>query len=139
VITGEANLERNPRCSWIPEARACLKSLEATVVGATAGRTPPEQEWGPIGAREFLNVVHDSIFLCQATALELPPARMCPPLSPRSLGRHHPRWEPDAVMPLVRICEGGGQQCSSLLQLQEYGAASRLARPVARYVAFQRS
>ena len=59
VITGEANLESNPRCSWIPETGACLKSLEAAVVGATAGRTPPEEEWGPIGAREFLNVVHD--------------------------------------------------------------------------------
>jgi hypothetical protein len=59
IITDEANLERNPRCSWIPEAGACLKSLEAAVVGATAGRSPPEEEWGPIGAREFLNVVHD--------------------------------------------------------------------------------
>ncbi len=59
IITDGANLESNPRCSWISEAGACLKSLEAAIVGATAGRTPPEEEWGPIGAREFLNVVHD--------------------------------------------------------------------------------
>jgi hypothetical protein len=28
--------------------------------------------------------------------------------------RHHPRQEPDAVIPLVRICEGGGSQEPSL-------------------------
>ena len=28
-------------------------------------------------------------------------------LSSRALGRCHPRWEPDAVTPLVRLCGGG--------------------------------
>jgi hypothetical protein len=59
IIPDEANIERNPRCSWIPQAGACLKSLQAAILGAATGRTPPEEEWGPIGAREFLNVVHD--------------------------------------------------------------------------------
>jgi hypothetical protein len=59
IITDGTNLESNPRCSWIPEAGGCLKSLEAAIVDATAGRTPPEEKWGPIGSREFLNVVHD--------------------------------------------------------------------------------
>jgi hypothetical protein len=31
------------------------------------------------------------------------------------LCRHYPRWEPDAGKPHVRICEGGGEQSSSLL------------------------
>lgn len=30
-----------------------------------------------------------------------------PSLSSRASSRHHPRWEPDAVVPLVRICGGG--------------------------------
>ena len=30
-------------------------------------------------------------------------------LSTRAPGRHYPRWEPDAVMPHVRICGGGVQ------------------------------
>ena len=36
-----------------------------------------------------------------------------PPLSSRASGRPHPRWEPDAVMPLVRICGGGHEQSST--------------------------
>jgi hypothetical protein len=39
-------------------------------------------------------------------------------LSPRALRRCHPRQEPDAVMPLVRICGGGYEQSSSLLRLR---------------------
>src|SRR5439155_5708398 len=39
------------------------------------------------------------------------------PLSPRPLRRCHPRQEPDAVMPHVRICGGGYEQSSSLLRL----------------------
>ena len=31
--------------------------------------------------------------------------------------RHYLRQEPDALVALVRICGGGGQQCSSLLRL----------------------
>jgi hypothetical protein len=34
-----------------------------------------------------------------------------------SLRRHDPRKEPYAVMPLVRICAGGGQQWPSLPRL----------------------
>lgn len=36
----------------------------------------------------------------------LPPARICHPY-PLQRGRHHPRREPDAVTPLVRVCGGG--------------------------------
>src|SRR5881227_2465828 len=35
-------------------------------------------------------------------------------LSQCSIRRSHPRWEPYAVIPLVRICAGGGLQGSSL-------------------------
>src|SRR6266851_4191617 len=38
-------------------------------------------------------------------------------LSSRALGRLHPRWEPDAVTPLVRICGGGHERSWSLLRL----------------------
>src|SRR5260370_14774151 len=38
-------------------------------------------------------------------------------LSSRALGRSHPRWEPDAVTPLVRICGGGQERSWSLLRL----------------------
>src|SRR5207247_2362445 len=38
-------------------------------------------------------------------------------LSDRALHRHHPRQEPDAVMPHVRIRGGGGQRWSFLLRL----------------------
>jgi len=31
-------------------------------------------------------------------------------LSSRAPRRHYPRWEPDAVTPLVRICGGGREQ-----------------------------
>src|SRR5438445_1833841 len=40
-----------------------------------------------------------------------------PSLSPRPLRRCHPRQEPDAVMPHVRICGGAYEQSSSLLRL----------------------
>jgi hypothetical protein len=38
------------------------------------------------------------------------------PLSRCTLRRSYPREEPYAVIPLVRICAGGGQRCSSLPQ-----------------------
>jgi hypothetical protein len=38
-------------------------------------------------------------------------------LSSRALGRLHPRWEPDAVTPPVRICGGGPERSRSLLRL----------------------
>src|SRR5262252_485140 len=40
-----------------------------------------------------------------------------PSLSSRALGRPHPRWEPDAVTPLVRIYGGGCERSRSLLRL----------------------
>ena len=46
----------------------------------------------------------------------LPTPRICHP-TPRALRRHHPRQEPDAVMPHVRICGGGDQRWSFLLRL----------------------
>ena len=45
---------------------------------------------------------------CSALRRPLASARAhLPSLSARALRRHHPRQEPDAVMPLVRICGGG--------------------------------
>src|SRR2546422_5136489 len=44
-------------------------------------------------------------------------------LSPEATWRHHLRQEPDAVMPLVRICGGGYEQSSSLLQLSPRGGS----------------
>ena len=44
---------------WIPDAGERLKAFEAAVLAATAGFPPPEERWGPLGARDFLNVVHD--------------------------------------------------------------------------------
>src|SRR5438445_7562433 len=50
-------------------------------------------------------------------------------LSQRALRRSHPRWEPYAVMPLVRICAGGGQRWSSLPRpWPAFGSVSDLAR-----------
>jgi hypothetical protein len=38
-------------------------------------------------------------------------------LSAGASRRPHPRWEPDAVVPLVRICGGGRERSWSLLRL----------------------
>src|ERR1700677_3845330 len=46
-------------------------------------------------------------------------------LSSRALGRLHPRWEPDAVTPLVRICGGGHERSWSLLRLVFCDSESR--------------
>jgi len=40
----------------------------------------------------------------------LPLAKICHPWPHQRFRRHHPRQEPDAVVPLVRICAGGAQQ-----------------------------
>lgn len=44
---------------WISDAGDRLKAFEAAVMAAAAGYAPPEDQWGPLGAPEFLNVVHD--------------------------------------------------------------------------------
>jgi hypothetical protein len=59
MFADEAVVESTPHWQWIPDAGEYLKSLEAAIIGATAGHAPVEEEWGPIGAREFLNVVYD--------------------------------------------------------------------------------
>ena len=51
-----------------------------------------------------------------------------PSLSPRPLRRCHPRQEPDAVMPHVRICGGAYEQSSSLLRLSGLRAPGSPAR-----------
>src|SRR5437667_7663 len=63
------------------------------------------------------------------------------PLSPRPLRRCHPRQEPDAVMPHVRICGGGYEQSSSLLRpttvpggVTGFAGADRLCAPRERLV-----
>ena len=40
----------------------------------------------------------------------LPQGEDLSPLATPTAGRHHPRQEPDAVVPLVRICAGGARQ-----------------------------
>ena len=60
-------------------------------------------------------------------------AATCPhlsSLSPRATRRYHPRQEPDAVMPLVRICGGGYGQSSSLLRPTRDPHAHRSGFPV---------
>src|SRR5207245_11424332 len=52
-----------------------------------------------------------------------------PPVSPRPPWRRHPRQEPDAVMPHVRICGGGRGQPRSLLR-----PPRRPPAPVARHL-----
>jgi RNA-directed DNA polymerase len=42
-----------------------------------------------------------------------------------ALGVAHPKWEPDAVMPHVRICGGGDQRCSFLLRLRRRSTGPR--------------
>ena len=52
-----------------------------------------------------------------------------PYLSPLAVGavcRHHPRQDPDAVMPHVRIRGGGDQRWSFLLRLQPARVDSRI-------------
>src|SRR5881628_2129900 len=44
-----------------------------------------------------------------------------PSLYTRASGRRHPRWEPDAVIPLVRIGAGGAGRPASLPR-QDWGA-----------------
>src|SRR5207249_8635631 len=54
-----------------------------------------------------------------AICRSLAPARShLPSLSERALRRHHPRQEPDAVTPPVRICGGGPERSGSLLRLK---------------------
>jgi hypothetical protein len=56
----------------------------------------------------------------EALYCEIVPTGWClSSLSSRALGRRHPRWEPDAVTPLVRICGGGHEQSWSLLRLSQ--------------------
>ncbi len=72
--------------------------------------------------------------VCAAPAYHVASARAhLSSLSPRAPGRHHPRWEPDAVMPLVRICGGGVQRWAFLLQLTMFlGGTAARAFPASR-------
>ncbi len=54
-----AELEAYGTRSRIPDAGERRKAFETAVVAATAGHAPPAEQWGQLGAREFLNVVHD--------------------------------------------------------------------------------
>ena len=65
---------------------------------APAESTPP----GPVGTHAPPDVP------LAASAAHLPA------LSLRAPRRRHPRWEPDAVVPLVRICAGGAGRPASL-------------------------
>jgi len=66
-----------------------------------------------------------------------------PSLSVRAPGRHHPRWEPDAVIPHVRICAGGAGRPASLPRqdwggLQSTAEHSRAQRIDHKATSFQR-
>ncbi len=59
MLDNQAELEGSSPRPWIPDAGERLKAFEAAMVAATAGFSPPEELWGPLSARDFLNVVHD--------------------------------------------------------------------------------
>ncbi len=67
-------------------------------------------------------------------------------LSSRAPGRSYPRWEPDAVTPLVRICGGGHGRSRSILRLRTCDPSTvRLTRnsiddgPTGKGTAFSRA
>jgi hypothetical protein len=55
----QAYVEGSGGRRWIPDTGERLKAFEAALAAATAGFSPPEERWGPLSARDFLNVVHD--------------------------------------------------------------------------------
>lgn len=55
----QTNLECSGTQRRIPGAAEHLKAFEATVIAATAGYPPPEEQWGALSAPDFLNVVYD--------------------------------------------------------------------------------
>jgi len=44
---------------WIADAGERLKAFEVAMIAATAGYAPPEELWGPLSPRDFLNIVQD--------------------------------------------------------------------------------
>jgi hypothetical protein len=59
MLDYQANLESSGARRWIPDAGERLKAFETAVIAAAAGYSPPEEQWGLLSARDFLNVVHD--------------------------------------------------------------------------------
>jgi hypothetical protein len=59
MLDHHANLERSSARWWIADAGDRLKALEAAIIAATAGYSPPDEQWGSLRARDFLNIVQD--------------------------------------------------------------------------------
>jgi hypothetical protein len=59
IIGVEREWEKTSGWRWISDTASCLKSVEAALIDATSGRPPPQEKWGPVGADEFLAIVHD--------------------------------------------------------------------------------
>jgi hypothetical protein len=59
VLDHQAHMASCSGHRWISDAGDRLKAFEAAVVAATAGYSPPTEQWGLLSARDFLNIVHD--------------------------------------------------------------------------------
>jgi hypothetical protein len=59
MLDHHANLESSGARWWIADAGERLKAFEAAIIAATAGYSPPDEQWGSLRARDFLNIVQD--------------------------------------------------------------------------------
>ena len=59
MIEADVRRREHPQASWLPCVEPILTAVEATVVRATGGLPPDEDEWGALDADGFLHVVDD--------------------------------------------------------------------------------
>ena len=59
LLDEQAEMASRSGHRWISDAGERLKAFEAAVMAAVAGDPPPEEQWGQIGAADFLNIVRD--------------------------------------------------------------------------------
>lgn len=59
MLDHQVNMASSSGHRWISDAGERLKAFEATVMAATTGCSPAEEQWGRLSARDFLNIVQD--------------------------------------------------------------------------------
>ena len=137
----KTELRRRLHHPFRSRAPICARSSSGTT-GTTVSRERPGAErlpvrrWPSSGGACCAPQPRQPLTWSRMGALRRPlasdPAHLSS-LSARALRRHHPRQEPDAVIPHVRICGGGDQRWSFLLRLVwsavHRGARWRRCRP----------
>jgi len=147
MLDHHSKLESSGSRWWIPDAGERLKAFEAAIIAATAGYSPPDEQWGSLRARDFLNIVQDVTTWsltnfenfkapCPATVYYQTWAPFLPPIF-LFAPSHVPAWTPDKPERSMRLCVNPDERrnafwISLALLAADHPGMPRMGRPVDR-------